>query len=581
MGRPAKSLSEQIQTGGFRARRPSHREQLLGPPVPWPAFAALQNQYAAARSEPERRAVALEFERLIGIVQAETRRRLGGGPALAAELAGLGKPGSIQQLLGFFPHFLAHPRGSLIGQPFQLEPWQQRFLQEFYRRDRQGRRVYRLGVLGVPRGNGKTPLAAALGLYELVTRLDGPEVYFAAGSKEQAGIGLGFARDFVEQGGLADHVQLGSTLRCADSPGTMRVLSSEGRLGHGRMPAAALIDELWAFETTREEQTYTALASALHKRQDSFLLTISTAGYNKQSLLGRIYEAAVHWPTVTTSKDGCLTIAKDEEHGQLLYWYAAPDHADLEDERIWRAVNPAGWLDLRELRRQLHDPGLGELEFRRLNLNQWTATRDAWLPTGCWQSLRSDQQIPDGAPIYVGVDIALYHDTTAVCWAHLLEDGRILLKSRVWAANPNATAHEHIPGGTINLASIEQFIRELARRYQLREVAYDPHYFQRSAELLEADGLTMVEFLQASGPMAHAYQGFYQLAREGRLAHDGDPVLAAHIEATAARKTERGWKLSKLKSSQHIDGTIACVLAVARAQHHRPAKSPQIFWIEN
>ena len=38
----------------------------------------------------------------------------------------------------------------------------------------------------------------------------------------------------------------------------------------------------------------------------------------------------------------------------------------------------------------------------------------------------------------------------------------------------------------------------------------------RSAELLARERITMVEFLQASGPMADAYQGFYQLAREGR-----------------------------------------------------------------
>src|SRR5207244_5570069 len=135
-----------------------------------------------------------------------------------------------------------------------------------------------------------------------------------------------------------------------------------------------------------------------------------------------IYQAALAWPQVTTSRNGCLTIAKDIEHGQLLYWYGAPDNADPEDRRIWRAVNPASWLHLRDLRRQLHDPGLGELEFRRLHLNQWTKTRNAWLPTRCWQKLRSDLAIPDGAPIYVGVDVALHHDTTAVCWAHRHED---------------------------------------------------------------------------------------------------------------------------------------------------------------
>src|SRR5207248_3994317 len=118
------------------------------------------------------------------------------------------------------------------------------------------------------------------------------------------------------------------------------------------------------------------------------------------------------------------------------------------------------------------------------------------LPAGCWSALRSDHQIPDRAPIYVGVDVGLYHDSTAVVWAHRLEDGRIALRAHVWSAKPDAQAHSHCPGGKVSLEQIETFIRELATRYRIREVAYDPRYFERSAEILEHSGLTMVEFLQ-------------------------------------------------------------------------------------
>jgi len=581
-GRPAKTLAAHVREGTFRARREAHRSLLPAAALPWPGFAVLQERYRRASSEPERRAVALEFEQAVRLVQAqvEGERPDGGSQALAAELATLGKPGSAARLLRFFPEYFVHPKGPLIGQPFRLEGWQQRFLREFYKRDKQGRRVYRLGLLGVPRGNGKTPLVAGLGLYELVSRTDAPEIYFAAGSKEQAGIGLSFARPFAEQGGLADWVTVRSAISCPASNGVMRVISSEGRLQHGRAPAAALIDELWAFETAREGQTYTALSSALHKRDDAYLLAITTAGYDKHTLLGRIYQAALGWPELTTSKNGCLTIAKDTENGQLLWWYGAPDNADLDNEQIWKTVNPASWIQVRDLRRQLHDPGLDEPEFRRLHLNQWTRSRDAWLPGNLWSELRSDHEIPEGAAVYLGVDVALYHDSTAVCIAHTLEDGRTALRAHVWSADPNALAHVHVPGGKMQLELVENHIKDLHRRYKVREVAYDPRFFERSAEILERAGVTMVEFLQASAPMADAYQRFYQAANEHKLTHDGDPILAAHIDATAADKTERGWKVRKLKSSQHIDACVAAVLAHARAQlNTNTNKTPQIFWL--
>src|SRR5205823_3670048 len=188
------------------------------------------------RSEPERRALALKVEQFVKHVHAEHARRVAAAgldgethslvAQLDAELAELGKAGSVRQLLEFFPYYLRHPKGRLIGQPFQLEPWQKRFLREFYRRDKQGRRVYRTGVLGVSRGSGKTPLAAALGLYELVSRRDAPEIYCAAASKDQAAIALNFARSFVELGPLAEWVQLKRGLSCAASSGTMQVVSS-------------------------------------------------------------------------------------------------------------------------------------------------------------------------------------------------------------------------------------------------------------------------------------------------------------------------------------------------------------------
>jgi phage terminase large subunit-like protein len=582
MGRPRKTLEQLVRDGTFLARRDEDRALLLEPHLPWPAFASLQGRFAAATSDAEQRQIALEFERLVRAAQTEVQRQTGTANAphaqLAAELARLGRPGSIKQLLEFFPAYLQHPKGPLRGQPFQLEPWQRQFLREFYRRDRRGRRIYRLAILGLPRGNGKTALAAALGLYELIARTDAPEVYFAAASKDQAKVALSFARSFVEEGPLADWITLRSKLTCTASGGVMEVLSSMGSLMHGRAPAAAILDELWALETNQQQEAYGALSSALHKRVDSFLLAITTAGYDRYTLLGRIYEQALAWPDLTVSRDGCLTVAKDIENGQLLWWYGAPADCDLENERIWRRCNPASWVDLRDLRRQLHDPGLGELAFRRLHLNQWTAARDAWLPTGLWASLRGDELIPKGANVYVGVDVGISHDTTAVCWAHRLPDGRIIVRARVWAAN-DKTAHEHTPD-KVELEEIEAFIRQLADRFRVREVAYDHRFFDRSAELLAKAGLPMVEFVQASAPMGDAYQRFYQLAVEHKLIHDGDKVLAAHIDATAAKPGEHGWKISKRKSRLPIDATVAACMAVARADLNGDPPKPNVFWLE-
>jgi phage terminase large subunit-like protein len=584
MGRPAKSLAELVLDGTFRARRDSHRVLLAGADLPWAWAVVLQRQYRAARSLPEQRAVALAFEQNLRLVHEQTAREQasGAGASLAAELEALGRPGSTKQLIAFFPAFLVHPLGARRGQPLQLEGWQKAFLRDLNRRDREGRRVYRLAVLSLPRGCGKTVLAAGLALHALVSRDDRPEILIAAGSKEQAGICLGFCRTMAEEGPLSDWVRFKQgRLVCAATGGSIRVVSSQGALQHGLAPSLVLLDELWTFASKAQEELYTAAASSLHKRPDALLLVITTAGSDRYSLLGRIYEEAQTWPTVTKSRSGCLTVCKDDAGGSLMHWFGAPAGCDPDDRSLWRAANPASWISLPILARQRRDPGLGVSGFKRLHLNMWVDGKDAWIPSQLWQDLHSDLRIPRDANLYVGVDIGLKHDTTAVSWCQWLPDGTILLRSRVWSAREKVPHHVLCEGGTIELEEIEAFILErLAPRFRIREVAYDPRFFHRSAEHLQKQGVTMVELLSSSAAMYDAYQRFFQLVQEGKVRHIGDPVLAAHIEATAATLGERGWKLKKRYSRHPIDATVASVIAVARADIGREPPKPDIHWFE-
>jgi phage terminase large subunit-like protein len=89
----------------------------------------------------------------------------------------------------------------------------------------------------------------------------------------------------------------------------------------------------------------------------------------------------------------------------------------------------------------------------------------------------------------------------------------------------------------------------------------------------------MYELGPGTTAMVEAYQRFYAAAKEGTITHGGpnyptgDPVLAAHIEATAADMTERGWRIRKLKSTQVIDACVATVMAFWRADRQEaPSK---------
>jgi phage terminase large subunit-like protein len=137
------------------------------------------------------------------------------------------------------------------GKPFRLEPFQERYVREFWRRDRHGRRVYRFGLFAVPKGNGKTPLAAVLGTNALMDPPTGdlPEVYGIAGERKQAGFAQKFVKKAIDEGELGNWLKQSgrrSAARRRTAPTSCSRRRASTRTGSTRR--AGLVDEWWQFK---------------------------------------------------------------------------------------------------------------------------------------------------------------------------------------------------------------------------------------------------------------------------------------------------------------------------------------------
>ena len=297
-------------------------------------------------------------------------------------------------------------------------------------------------------------------------------------------------------------------------------------------------------------------------------IAITTAGFDKQTVLGRLYDTAMRLPDI--EKRPGLTIARDESAGFLCWWFGLGEDDDPEDRELWRAVNPSSWITTDYLEQQAASPTVDRNAFDRLHLNRWTQARSSWLPSGLWNSLESNDRIADGSSVYVGVDVGLVHDSTAISIAAPQEDGTILVQCRVWAARRDAVAHVHLPGGRVDLDIIEEHIEDLAQRYNIVELVYDPRFFERSAQNLAMVGVPIAPVDQASRLMQQAYADFYLACKEERIRHDGDAVLAQHVESTMAVMTDRGWKISRHKQ-RRIDAMVATAMATWRAMNNQRA----------
>ena len=450
-------------------------------------------------------------------------------------------------------------KGRVAGGPFLVTPWQAELLGSVFERREDGLLRFRRVLIGLGRKNGKSLLGSLIALYGLIEGEPGAEVYSAAGDRKQARIVFDEARWQVQQSPALSGVckVYRDAIEVPATHSVYRVLSSDAKLQQGLNPSTVVFDEL---HVQPNSELWDALSLGSGARRDPQIVALTTAGYDLSSLCAQMYR---YGRSVVTGE------VVDDAFG--FFWWEAPEGCGLDDREGWRAANPnleLGLLseeDMEVARRQTQ-----EIAFRRYRLNQWVRTNvESWLPAGAWDACRSELDLEDGLPVWVGVDVALKRDSTAVVVVQP-QGERLVARAKVW--HPDLV--------TMDLAGVEQYLRELHARFEVREIAFDPAFFQRSAEALADDGLPMVEFAQSPQRMVPAIATTYDMIVNQVVAHSGDPMFADQVLSAAPRSTDSGIRLSKGKSRRKIDAAIALVMAVDRATRKaEPAPSPGFFVI--
>ena len=478
----------------------------------------------------------------------------------------------VEHFAEFCERFLTQSVDEWDGLPLVLEPFQLRMMGEALAYDAEGWPVWRSVVIVMPRKNGKTQLLAAYAVYRLATSDGSPEILLAASSDKQAGRLFNAAATFVRR-----NPRLAGMMRVRDHAGEIvredglgviyRLSSDPGRL-HGYNPSLVVADELAHWTTPTLKRAYAALTSGGGARRAPQTFTITVAGEaqdRSSSILGRILDAAAKGDDVV--REPGLLVSRLAPSRMLVWNYEAPT-SDPRDARAMKLANPASWISEEKLAFAAANPELTDAEVLQLHGCVWAEGVDAWIPAAAWQGCHEPHvRIPERAPVMVGVDVALVHDSTAVAVAWARPDGRTVVEAEVWAVNPNAVAHHHLHGDSLDLEVIEAALRALARRYQVQAVLYDPRFFERSAQMLSSEGLVVAQFDQNTKAMRDAYHDWYSAVLEQRVVHADDPVLTSHVMATAASKTDMGWKIGRVRQSRHIDAHVAAVQAYFGATH--------------
>ena len=461
-----------------------------------------------------------------------------------------------QQVTDFAETFLHVSKGVRAGEGLRLTGWQKDLLESLYERRADGLLRYRRSIVGLARKNGKSLLGSVVALYGLIEGEPGAEVYSAAGDRMQARIVFNEAKWQISQSpALSGICKVYRDVVEVPSTGAIyRVLSADAKLQQGLNASCVIFDEV---HVQPNEELWNALSLSMGARKDPQIIGITTAGYDPDSLCGRLYNY------------GKRVISGDQEDERFgFFWWEAPEGCLISDRDAWAAANPnlaEGLLDIEDMEVSMNQTA--EVAMRRYRLNQWVRTDgESWLPAGAWELCRSDMELKPDLPTFVGVDMALKHDSIAVVIAQP-QDGRVVVRAKIWHPDANA----------MDVSAVEQHIRDINGQFNVVENAYDPAFFQRSAEVL-SENHVMVEFPQSAARMIPACGNLYELIVNQVIAHDGDPMFTDQLLSAAQRQTESGWRLSKGKSKRKIDAAIALAIASDRATSKQEvAPTPGFF----
>lgn len=482
---------------------------------------------------------------------------------------------------------LKHPKSETGS--FELPVFWERIIRRIYGPSHDdGRRKVRTAFVMLPRGARKTTLGAGLALLHTVgwERVPAGQAMVAASAEEDAILAFDEAIGIVEETPwLRDKVKPTASLFILEhvkSRARFRALASGGRGKLGKTPNFVLADELIAWEGENARKMWSAIRTGLNKVPGTLLLIITQAGRGQQNLAFDLLQYARKVQAGEVDDPGFLPVLFETD----------PD-ADWQDEALWHFVNPGladGYPDiagLRQMAREARERPADRDNFRQFHLNTWLDySASPFVEMALYDIGKSEVDLErlanDRVPCWLGVDLSSNTDLTAVVAAWGAPETGYAVFPWFFCPAPNLRRRAERDGvpyplwaeqgfitptddDVVDFRAVEDHIRELCARFNVQEIAFDPHLARVMMSNLLDDGFPAVEMRQGWVTMAPAIKELERAIVGRMFHHGGHPILRWHFENIAVETDKAGNKsFHKGKSRDRIDGAVACAMAVGR-----------------
>lgn len=516
--------------------------------------------------------------------------------------------------IAFFEECLCLNGGQFEGKPFILLGWQAFIVGSIFgwKREIDKQRRFRVAYIETPKGSGKSPLCAGIGLKGLVADNEPrAEIYAAATYKDQAMVLFRDAIAFYDQSPELQKRLIASgtgslrwNLAYPEKHSFFRVISSEKKGQSGPRPHMALLDEI---HEHRDGTVIEMLRAGFKFRRQPLSVMITNSGHDKTSTCWEYHDIG--------GKIACELMENDEFFAYIcsLDEDDLTDEVYLTDEMLWPKVNPSleagipGYDYIRGQIREAQGMSSKMATVKRLCFCIWTDAENPWISSEVWlpcQDKDFDEELLKNRRCWGGLDLSAVNDLTSLdfIFEPTIDDPIFRLKSFFWMPKEiirRKSDIDHVPydvwvkngyiftspGPSISKTQVVKFLYESSLKYDIQGVAYDRDRMkdliefavkaeielaigkwnkdERKWEFDSQSGIKMMPFGQGAKSMAPAVDKLEVMLMNKEILHDGNPVQTwCMANAVVKDDDEDGYrKISKRKSIGRVDGAVTAVMA--------------------
>lgn len=485
--------------------------------------------------------------------------------------------------VSFIERYCKHSKGAMGGKPFILELWQKAMISAafgFIHKIEQTRKFTEV-MLIVARKNGKSTLAAAVGLYLTIADGEfGPETFAVATKRDQAKIIWLEAKRMIRKSpALSKRLKtLVAEITSDLNDSSFKPLGSDSDTLDGLNVHCALMDEIHAW---KDKNLYDVIVDGTSARDQPMIFITTTAGVVREGIYDIKYDEAEQVINGYGDPDGY----KNERLLPIIYELDKRD--EWTNPEMWRKANPGlgtikktDQLAAKVAKAQANAKLVKNLLCKDFNIRETTG--DAWLT---FEQLNNQEtfDISKLKPRYgiLGVDLSQSIDLTAACLMFQVPgDDTLYCKHMYWLPEDllsRRTAEDKIPydiwhdmgllrttpGNQVFYRSIIEWIEEIQKQYDcyIFKTGYDAwsatYFVQDLKANFGADVPVPVQ--QTMKELSSPMQKLGAELDAKRINYENNPITKWCLANTAIIEDKNGnIKPAKTSSSRRrIDGLAA------------------------